>query len=127
MTFFEREANLPGQKGGYMNFSRQLGLLGMALFAAGVLAAPARAGETLERIKKEGVVRVGITNQQPWAYKEPNGNLAGVAVEVTQAAFSSLGVKKLEPVTMDWGSMIPGLKANRLDVIIAGMFIRPAR
>jgi polar amino acid transport system substrate-binding protein len=28
---------------------------------------------------------------------------------------------------MDWGSLIPGLKADRIDVIISGMFIKPSR
>jgi polar amino acid transport system substrate-binding protein len=110
-----------------MNPLRKLYALVIGACLLGMPVVPALAGKTLDRIKREGVVRVGITDQQPWAYKKPDGSLAGVSVEVARAVFASIGVQKLEPVIMDWGSMVPGLKANRLDVVIAGMFIRPSR
>ena len=101
--------------------------IAIGICVAALAAASAGAGEALDRIKKEGVVRVGITNQQPTAFKQPDGTLAGFAVDINRAIFAKIGVKNLEPVIMDWGSQIPGLKANRIDVIIAGMFVKPAR
>jgi polar amino acid transport system substrate-binding protein len=95
--------------------------------AMAVTTGLACAGETLDRIKKEGVVRIGVNNQYPFAFKEPDGSLSGFAFETTKAVFASIGIQKIEPVVMDWATMIPGLKANRIDVIVAGMFIRPAR
>jgi polar amino acid transport system substrate-binding protein len=109
-----------------MNLKR-LDALVLGICVVALMTASALADETLDRIKKEGSVRVGVTNQQPTAFMQPDGSLAGMAVEITKAVFSKIGVQKIEPVVMDWGSMIPGLKANRIDVVIAGMFIKPAR
>jgi len=93
----------------------------------GLTTASALAGDTLDRIKKEGVVRVGINNQYPFAFRDTDGTLTGFSIETTRKIFDNVGVHKIEPVVMDWASMIPGLKANRIDVIIAGMFIKPTR
>ena len=101
--------------------------LAIGILAMAVTSGFAFAGEALDRIKKDGVVRIGLNNQYPFAFKEPDGSLSGFAYETTKAVFAAIGVQKIEPVVMDWASMIPGLKANRIDVIVAGMFIRPAR
>ncbi len=38
-----------------------------------------------------------------------------------------MGITKIEPVVTDWGGLIPGLKANRFDVITGGMYILKSR
>ena len=40
---------------------------------------------------------------------------------------SSVGVGQLEGVLGEFAGLIPGLQANRFDVIAAGMYVRPAR
>jgi polar amino acid transport system substrate-binding protein len=110
-----------------MNLKRRIGFFVIGVCLAAPPAPSAIASDTLDRIKKEGSVRVGLTNQQPLAFIQPDGSPAGIEVEITKAIFSNMGVQKIEPVVMDWGSMIPGLKANRIDIVIAGMFIKPAR
>jgi polar amino acid transport system substrate-binding protein len=40
---------------------------------------------------------------------------------------AALGVPKLEGVLTEFGALIPGLLANRFDLIAAGMFITPKR
>ncbi|GGE13690.1 ectoine/hydroxyectoine ABC transporter substrate-binding protein EhuB [Marinithermofilum abyssi] len=80
----------------------------------------------LQKAKDEGVVTIGFANEKPYAYKE-NGKVTGEAVEVAKAVFKKLGIKKVKPVLTDFGSLIPGLKAGRFDVITAGMYITPER
>jgi polar amino acid transport system substrate-binding protein len=89
----------------------------------------AAAGETtLERIQREGVVRVGYANEAPYAYKDSaNGNLTGEAPEIARVVMKSLGVNEMEGVLTEFGSLIPGLKAGRFDIIAAGMYILPER
>lgn len=82
---------------------------------------------TFERVKREGVVRVGFANENPYAYAKPDGTLSGEAVEVARVIFQRLGIPKMEGVLTEFGSLIPGLKANRFDVITAGMYIKPER
>ena len=82
---------------------------------------------TLERARREGVVRVGFANENPYAFAQPDGTLSGEAVEVARAVFTALGIPEMEGVLTQFGSLIPGLQAGRFDVITAGMYITPVR
>ncbi|MFW5943407.1 MAG: ectoine/hydroxyectoine ABC transporter substrate-binding protein EhuB [bacterium] len=82
---------------------------------------------TLERARREGVIRVGFANENPYAFAQPDGTLSGEAVEVARAVFQELGIEEMEGVLTQFGSLIPGLQAGRFDVITAGMYITPSR
>jgi polar amino acid transport system substrate-binding protein len=107
----------------------------LAATAVLVLAATAGCEEggerdetTLERIKQSGVVRVGYANEAPYAYvDEKTGRLTGEAPEIARVVLKSIGVERIEGVLTEFGSLIPGLKAKRFDVIAAGMYITPKR
>jgi polar amino acid transport system substrate-binding protein len=99
-------------------------LAALALFAA---AEAAHAQDTFARIKKDGVVRIGFANEAPWSFAQSDGTIAGADYELASLIFSRLGVGSLEGVVTKFGSLIPGLKANRFDVVVAGFYIRPAR
>jgi polar amino acid transport system substrate-binding protein len=107
------------------------------LFAAcstGTSQPPATGGEqastgesTLERAKRQGYVTVGFANEVPYAYATPDGKLTGEAVEVARVILSRMGIEEINGVLTEFGSLIPGLKANRFDLITAGMYITPER
>lgn len=99
----------------------------VALFSVGAVVSTAAAETTLERIKRVGVVQIGFSNEKPYSFKQPDGSLAGVDYELARAAFAKLGVPKVEGVAVKFSTLIPGLKAGHLDVIAAGLFIRPSR
>ncbi len=82
---------------------------------------------TLERAQREGVIRVGFANENPYAFAQPDGTLSGEAVEVARAVFTELGIPEMEGVLTEFGSLIPGLEAGRFDAITAGMYINPGR
>ena len=88
-----------------------------------------RPGEsTLARIQREGVVRVGYANEAPYAYMDSASNrLTGEAPEIIRTIMKDLGATEVEGVLTEFGALIPGLKANRFDVIAAGMYITPDR
>jgi len=106
------------------------------LAAAALLALAACAGDggatdgepTLERIRDQGVVRVGYANEAPYAYMDSQAHrLTGEAPEIARAVLSQMGVTEIEGVLTEFGALIPGLKAGRFDIIAAGMYIKPAR
>lgn len=104
--------------------------LGLVAFVAG--CTPQDAGPegetTLERIQREGVVKVGYANEAPYAYMDSEQQrLTGEAPEILRKVMSDLGVNEIEGVLTEFGSLIPGLKAGRFDVIAAGMYITPER
>lgn len=82
---------------------------------------------TLERLQREGVVRVGFANENPYAFARPDGTLSGEAVEVAREVFSRMGIEEMEGVLTEFGSLIPGLQAGRFDAITAGMYVNPTR
>ncbi|UFJ40263.1 ectoine/hydroxyectoine ABC transporter substrate-binding protein EhuB [Brevibacillus humidisoli] len=82
---------------------------------------------TLAKIKSAGKVTVGFANEKPYAYKDENGKLTGEAVEIARTILNKMGVKEMEPVLVEFGALIPGLKAKRFDMITAGMYITPDR
>ncbi|MBA2939804.1 ectoine/hydroxyectoine ABC transporter substrate-binding protein EhuB [Paenibacillus sp. CGMCC 1.16610] len=82
---------------------------------------------TLEKAKKQGFITVGFANENPYAYATPDGKLTGEAVEVARVILKNLGISEMNGVLTEFGSLIPGLKAKRFDIITAGMFINPDR
>ena len=101
----------------------------MALGATALALAPltASADSTLDQAKKNGYVRVGFANEAPFAYATPDGKLTGEAPEVAKAVLKKMGINEVDGVLTEFGSLIPGLKAHRFDIIAAGMFVTPAR
>lgn len=88
----------------------------------------ATGGNTLQRIREAGVVRVGFANEAPYAFVDTQtGRLTGESPELARLVFRQLGVADLKGVLTEFGSLIPALKAGRFDVIAAGMYITPAR
>lgn len=90
---------------------------------------PRSAGETaLERIRREGSVRVGYANEAPYAYLDSSADrLTGEAPEIARAVLGRMGIERIEGVLTEFGALIPGLKAGRFNVIAAGMYIKPRR
>ena len=83
---------------------------------------------TLERIKREGTIRLGFANEAPYAYMDrETGRLTGEAPEIARVIFERMGVERVEGILTEWGALIPGLKAGRFDLIAAGMYITPKR
>jgi polar amino acid transport system substrate-binding protein len=107
----------------------------IALLAATLCVAPLAscAGgppdeDTLQRILRTGTVRVGYANEAPYAYLDPSSSrVSGEAPEVARAVMSALGATRVEGVLTEFGSLIPGLRAGRFDLIAAGMYITPER
>lgn len=106
----------------------------LLLSAAGLAVTPAlfsgvafAADDSLERIKKQGFIRIGFANEAPYGYATPDGKLTGEAPEVAKAVLAKMGITEVDGVLTEFGSLIPGLMAGRFDIIAAGMFINPKR
>ncbi len=72
-------------------------------------------------------LRVGMSNQLPYAFLDDKGVLTGQSPDVLRAALKDAGVEKVEGTLTEFGALIPGLVAKRFDVICTGLFIRPKR
>jgi polar amino acid transport system substrate-binding protein len=84
-------------------------------------------GDLLDRLKAQGVVRLGIAGEIPFGYIDRDGRLTGEAPELAKAVFKRLGVGRVQPVPTEFGSLIPGLDSQQFDVVSAGMYINAER
>ncbi|MGH6895574.1 MAG: ectoine/hydroxyectoine ABC transporter substrate-binding protein EhuB [Geminicoccaceae bacterium] len=100
-------------------------LLGAAALALTVTGANAQ--DLLDETKESGSISVGIANEAPYGYVTPEGELTGEAPEIAKHILAEMGIEDVEAVVTEFGSLIPGLKAGRFDIVAAGMFITPAR
>ena len=85
--------------------------------------------DTLDDIKKQGVLTVGtgVMGSKPWIWKNEDGSYSGIEYEMLQYIIKKLGVPNLELVPSQWESLIPGLKAKRWDIIFSGMTVTEER
>jgi polar amino acid transport system substrate-binding protein len=92
-----------------------------------LLATGAQAETTLEKIRSTGAIRLGFTNEAPFAYATPNGELTGVVIEVLHEIFDRMGVKDFDGGLTSFGGLIPGLRAQRFDLVTSSIYIKPDR
>ncbi|MER5394893.1 ectoine/hydroxyectoine ABC transporter substrate-binding protein EhuB [Saccharopolyspora sp. NPDC002686] len=85
------------------------------------------AGSTLDQIKKQGFARIAIANEPPYTKIEPDGTVTGAEPDVVAAVLKRMGIPEVQGVVTPYESMIPGLKANRWDIIAAGLFMKQSR
>lgn len=107
------------------NVPRPFQRLLMACAAVGVLASAQAA--SLDEIKETSRIRIGYANETPFAFTETDGRVTGESPEIAKIIFEKMGIKQVDGVLTEWGSLIPGLRAGRFDVIAAGMYITLAR
>ncbi|SMY11257.1 transporter substrate-binding domain-containing protein [Brevibacterium jeotgali] len=81
---------------------------------------------TLQDAIDAGTITVGFAGEAPYSFEE-GGELTGATVALHREIFSELGIDEVEGVNADFGALIPGLTADRFDVVSAGMSILPDR
>ncbi|WP_433450621.1 ectoine/hydroxyectoine ABC transporter substrate-binding protein EhuB [Streptomyces sp. CA-142005] len=104
-----------------------LGVLGAAGCSRVAAASDKEGGDLLDRLRAQGVVRLGIAGEIPFGYIDKDGQLTGEAPELAKVIFRRLGVDRVQPVPTEFGSLIPGLNSQQFDVVAAGMYVNPDR
>ena len=100
-----------------------LGLAGLAA-ACSKQAAP---GTTLERVRKTGVLRVGLEGTYPpFSFQDDKGQLAGFDVDFARALAARLGAKAdIQPG--QFAGLLGALESGRSDVVVNQITITPER
>jgi polar amino acid transport system substrate-binding protein len=102
-----------------------------ALGAAGCSRVPepgkVEGGDLLSRLRDRGSVNLGIASEPPYGYVGEDGQATGEAPAIAKYIFDKLGVPETKAVPVEFGALIPGLKAGQFDVVAAGMYINPTR
>ncbi len=83
---------------------------------------------TFAHIRSEKTLTIGYANEAPFAFLDPQTNeVTGEAVEIVRVIAKRLGINTVNGVLTEFGALIPGLQAERYDMIAAGMYITAPR
>lgn len=105
-----------------------LGLFGAGLAAAGLGGiTEAEAANSLEGIRRRGFIRIAVANEVPYGFVDSDGKARGIAPDVATHVLASIGIHRQQWVVTPFGSLIPGLKARRFDMVAASQNVLPAR
>ena len=96
-----------------------------ALLAAVLLSACGKSNS--DSIKARGYVRIAVANEIPYGYLNGKGIAHGIAPDIARRVLNNMGYHDLRWVVLPFGSLIPALKAGRVDMVAAGQAILPAR
>lgn len=72
-------------------------------------------------------MNVAVANEIPYGYMDASGEAEGAGPTVAKVVLKRLGITDIQWVVTQFGSLIPGLKAGRFDMVAAEMAIRPER
>ncbi len=85
------------------------------------------AGPLTDRIASGEPIRIGFSNIPIWGYPDENGDARGFVNEIAIGILEQMGYTNIETTVVDWGGLIPGLQANRYDLITGGLYILNSR
>ena len=97
-------------------------LIGLAL----AMVASVTFAQTVEELQGR-TMRIATANEIPYGWVDEQGVARGIAPEVAIEVLESMGITDIEWIVTDFGSLIPGLIAQRFDMVAASMAILPAR
>ncbi len=100
--------------------------LGGAALAA-ITSTAAIAGPIEDRIAAGEPIRIGFSNIPIWGYPGENGEAKGFVNEIAVGILKEMGHDNIETSVTDWGGLIPGLQANRYDMVTGGLYIMNSR
>lgn len=104
----------------------KLAALAAAIMLVGAIA-EVQAGPLQDRINSGASIRLGFATEPPSAYPGENNEPLGYANTIAVETLKKMGYTNIEPVVTDWGGLIPGLIANRFDIVTGGLAITGAR
>ena len=107
-----------------MNLTKTIVAAG-AMFAASAITAIA--GPLTDRIEAGEPIRLGFSNIPIWGFPDENGDAKGFVNEIALGILEDMGYSDVETTVTEWGGLIPGLKANRYDLITGGLYILNSR
>lgn len=81
----------------------------------------------MQRAENDDPIRIAVANEPPYTQLQADGTLTGASPDITKAVLERMGYTNTEGVEVDYESMIPGLDADRWDIISAGLFMNQSR
>lgn len=109
-------------------FRRYGVLFSLLILTVGSTAAMAAGGTpVMTRIQTSGELVLGTSaNMDPMTFKQPDGTLAGLDIDLAKLMADAMEVKLVIKV-MPFKDLIPALRSGKVDVVLSNMTINPSR
>ncbi len=107
-----------------MNLTKTIVAAGFVLATSAFAAV---AGPLTDRIEAGEPIRIGFSNIPIWGFPDENGDAKGFVNSIALGILADMGYTDVETTVTEWGGLIPGLKANRYDMITGGLYILNSR
>ena len=96
-------------------------------FLAVLISINVTAQKKLEKITKSGIIKVGMTgNQPPFSMEAKDGSLIGYEVDLAELLAESMNLK-LEVIQLPFNQLLTALQNGDVDVVMSGMTITTER
>ncbi|MEX2534258.1 MAG: ectoine/hydroxyectoine ABC transporter substrate-binding protein EhuB [Trueperaceae bacterium] len=95
--------------------------------ALALIGSLAFAQADLTEIQESGSIRIATANEIPYGWIDENGDARGIGPDVAEAVLANMGVTDIDWTVTEFGSLIPGLIADRFDMVAASQAVLPAR
>ena len=103
-------------------------LKSIAVFLVILFSISAVSAATLtERLKDGHKLRLGFGTAVPWAYAGDNGEALGFVNMIALTVLEEMGITEHETKVFEWSGLIPGINADRSDMVTGGMYILKSR
>jgi polar amino acid transport system substrate-binding protein len=119
---------------GFLRGMVSVGAAGLALPALSLIEAcggtspsSSSGNDLLSKVKKAGVINIGLANDPPASIINPDGSVSGEGPFTVQKIMAKLGVPKVNGIVATFGELVPGLQAGRWDMIGGVISVTKAR
>jgi polar amino acid transport system substrate-binding protein len=103
-------------------------LKSISVFLVIIFSISAVSAATLtERLKSGHKLRLGFGTAVPWAYAGDNGEALGFVNMIALTVLEEMGITEHETKVFEWSGLIPGINADRSDMVTGGMYILKSR
>ena len=104
-------------------FLKSIGVFLVIIFSISSVSA----ATLTERLKDGHKLRLGFGTAVPWAYAGDNGEALGFVNMIALTVLEEMGITEHETKVFEWSGLIPGINANRSDMVTGGMYILKSR
>ncbi|WP_232539186.1 transporter substrate-binding domain-containing protein [Actinoplanes sp. SE50] len=83
--------------------------------------------DTLAKLRRTRVARLAVAGEEPFGFVDAGGELTGAMPQIAREVLAAMGVPRIEPLVMDFTSLIDAVLSGNADIVAAGMSITTAR
>ena len=107
---------------------KRLFLLAFSLVMFGSTSPIMAQDDLLTRVKAAGTIRIANTQgHAPWDFLDDRNELVGLGVDLGREIAKRIGIENVEFIPARFPDLIPGVQADRFDLVIAGHSITEER